>query len=148
MSSGIALADGRISLGVDGTDKNSGHDEADQHIACIISAQEGIDEGIGDSRSDRCPYRAGDAHDGDDDQNQGQERRQVFAHPVHDVVLISSKEEAEMMKYTMTRGMNGADGILPWMPSWMAVAHVRGMETKVQTSISAASRILYVYFPT
>ena len=52
------------------------------------------------------------------------------------------------MKYTMTRGMNGADGILPWMPSWMAVAHVRGMETKVQTSISAASRIWYVYFPT
>ena len=89
----VTLGDCRISLGVDGTDKNGGHDETDQHIACIVSAQEGIDERIGDGRTDRRPYRAGDAHDGDDDQNEGQKRRQIFAHPVHDVILISSKEK-------------------------------------------------------
>ena len=48
----------------------------------------------------------------------------------------------------MTKGIMGAAGKFPCTPSWMAVAAVRGMDTKVQTSIKAAKRIRYVYFPT
>ncbi len=70
-------------------------------------------------------------------------KRGVRYLPIRSITLfLSAAKKNEIMKYTMTRGMNGADGTLPWIPSWIAVAHVRGMETKVQTSISAASRML------
>ena len=59
----------------------------------LDALQECVDKGIGNSRINGCSYGAGDAHNGDDDQNQGQKRRQVFAHPVHYVVLISGEEE-------------------------------------------------------
>ena len=91
----IALADGRIALAVNRADEDSGHDEADQDVARVIAAEEGIDEGMVHSRSDGRPQGIEDADEGDDDQDQGQERRQVFAHAVHDVVLVGNKEEAD-----------------------------------------------------
>lgn len=91
----IALADSRIAFAVNGTDEDSSHDKADQDVARVIAAKEGVDEGMIHSRIDGRPQGIEDTGKGDDDQDQGQEGRQVFAHAVHDVILVSDEEEAD-----------------------------------------------------
>ena len=76
----------------------------------------------------------------------GQERRQVFAHAVHDVVLVGNKEEADDEIGDDQRDERccrqvALDAELDGRP------HVRGMETKVQTSMKMPRRTLRRILP-
>ena len=44
-------------------------------------------------RCNRRPKGIEDTAESDDDQDQGQERRQILAHAVHDIILVRDKEE-------------------------------------------------------
>ncbi len=91
----IALADARIALAVNGAEEDGGHDEADQDVARIVAAEEGIDEGIVCGRFRRRPQGEENPGNGDGHQNEGQGRRQILAHAVHNVMRVGDEEIAE-----------------------------------------------------
>ena len=91
----IALADARIALAANGAEEDGSHDEADQDVARIVAAEEGIDEGIVCGRFRRRPQGEENPGNGDGHQNEGQGRRQILAHAVHDVMRVGDEEIAE-----------------------------------------------------
>ena len=91
----IALAYSRIALAVNGAEEDGGHDEADQDVARIVAAEEGIDEGIVRRRFCRRSQGEENPGNGDGHQNEGQGRRQILAHAVHDVMRVGDEEIAE-----------------------------------------------------
>ena len=89
----ITLFNLGISLIGNGGDEDRGYDEADQYIAGIISAKEGIDERLGNGWCSRGAQRMNNAQHGNNDQDKCQERRQIFPHTVHNPILIKGKEK-------------------------------------------------------